>query len=62
MDKETEPADSIRAKWAMDGATTLSEAAGKLRELAHQLELLEQEGWQLTGPVEDDYGFIRRQA
>lgn len=41
----------IRAKWAMDGAATLSEAAGKLREFADSLEKLEAEGWQLTQPV-----------
>jgi hypothetical protein len=42
----------------MDGATTLSEAATRLRETAHSLEGLERAGWQLEQPVKDDYGFI----
>lgn len=55
-DKHT--SDIIRAKWGMDGAETLSMAAAKLRELATELEELEEDGWQLERPIEDDYGFI----
>jgi hypothetical protein len=48
----------IRAKWTMDEATTLSEAAAMLRAAADRLEELEKEGWQLVRPIADDYGFI----
>lgn len=48
----------IRAKWAMDGARTLSEAAAKLRAFAQALEEWEQDGWQLMGRVDDDYGHV----
>jgi hypothetical protein len=43
----------------MDGATTLSEAATRLRKRANRLEGLESAGWQLEQPVKDDYGFIK---
>jgi hypothetical protein len=52
--------DTIRAKWVMDDATTLSEAADMLVGYADDLRRMEREGWQLARPVEDDYGFIQR--
>ena len=56
--EETDGEESIRAKWLMDGATTLTEAAQQLRAYADDLLQLEKQGWQLIGPVEDDYGWI----
>jgi hypothetical protein len=53
-----EAAETIRAKWSMDGAETLAEAAAMLREFAGYLEELKRDGWELTGPVDDDWGFI----
>ena len=51
----------IRAKWTMDDAKTLSEAADKLEAFAKELRELESQNWQLTKPIEDDYGFIRHE-
>lgn len=51
---------TIRAKWSMDVAATLTEAAELLRGHADYLLAMERDGWQLTEPVRDDYGFIRR--
>ena len=48
----------IRAKWTMDGATTLPEAAAKLRERADMLDAMDAAGWRLERPVDDDYGFV----
>lgn len=48
----------VRAKWLMDGAKTLSEAAAMLRGAADSLEQMEAEGRQLRYPVDDDYGYI----
>lgn len=48
----------VRAKWSMDGAASLSEAAAMLRRYAEWLEELERDGWQLIEPVDDDYGHI----
>lgn len=51
--------DPIRAKWLMDGSTTLAEAAERLERQAALLRSLHAEGWTLTAPIEDDYGFLR---
>jgi hypothetical protein len=48
----------IRAKWSMDGARTLTEAAHALRQYADDLVALERAGFQLREPIEDDYGFL----
>lgn len=53
-----QPGDTIRAKWAIDGATTLAEAADKLEQMSAWLRHLHQLGWTLSAPVEDDYGFL----
>ena len=45
------PEKILRAKWVMDGADTLAEAAEYLRSYAKYLEQLEQEGWQLNEMV-----------
>lgn len=50
----------IRAKWSMDGATTLAEAAEKLRAFAGELDGMAAKGYELTRPVDDDYGFAAR--
>jgi hypothetical protein len=50
----------IRAKWSIDGATSLEDAAVKAGEFAASLRELAAEGYELTGPVEDDYGFARK--
>ncbi|HUY44239.1 MAG TPA: hypothetical protein VMV92_00720 [Streptosporangiaceae bacterium] len=50
----------IRAKWTIDGAATLAEAAQKAREFAEYLLDLESQGYALSGPVGDDYGFCVR--
>jgi hypothetical protein len=48
----------IRAKWTMDGAATLPEAAAKLREKATEIDALHAEGYRLAWPVDDDYGHL----
>ena len=53
-----EDTETIRAKWVMDEATTLAEAAGKLRAFADGLDAMHAEGWRLERPVDDDYGFV----
>ena len=62
-DEESDDADGddvIRARWVMDGARTLSQAARKLEVFAQELRELEESGWQLTAPIEDDHGSIRQ--
>jgi hypothetical protein len=50
--------DIIRAKWAMDGATTLAEAAAKLRAFADELDRMHAGGYRLEDEVADDYGLV----
>jgi hypothetical protein len=47
----------IRAKWTIDNAATLEEAARRAEEFAEYLHGLHAKGYVLREPVEDDYGF-----
>lgn len=58
-DEFDECTDALRAKWCMDGATTLLECAEKLRAFADYVEGLHEAGAVLVGPVEDDYALYR---
>ena len=64
-DEDNESYDSednvpIRAKWQMDGATTLDEAIVKLQNFIEHIKSLKNDGWELVDPINDDWGFIRR--
>lgn len=59
-DDDPEPEPFVRAKWVMDGATTLEEAAIKLEAAAAELRGLAADGWTLREPIEDDYGWLTR--
>jgi hypothetical protein len=56
-DEGLEEDDIVRAKWILDDATTLAEAAQKAREFADYLQKLHDEGNVLREPISDDYGF-----
>lgn len=58
MSNETQYEMLVRAKWSIDGAKTLSEAADKLEALAKELREMEADGLQLDGEIQDDYGSI----
>lgn len=58
LDEEDDDYDElVRAKWTIDGATTLAEAAEKARDFSIYLQSLHDEGWVLRNPIDDDYGF-----
>jgi hypothetical protein len=50
---------TIRGKWSIEGARTLTDAARKLRDYAHELEHMRASGLELASPVEADYGVVR---
>ena len=50
---------TIRGKWSIEGARTLTDAARMLRDYAHELEHMRASGLELTGSVEADYGIVR---
>lgn len=60
MDDEEFENDLVRAKGVMDDATTLAEAAQKVRAFADELQRLHDEGYVLDEPVADDYGFYSK--
>lgn len=45
----------FRAKWMLDGSTTLAEAAQKAREFADWLQGLHDQGYVLEDEITDDY-------
>ena len=49
--------ETVRAKWTIDGATTLAEAAEKACAFAARLQGLHDQGYVLRQPIDDDYGF-----
>ena len=59
-DDEREDDIIIRSKWQMDQAATIDEAIEKLHGFIEYLKALKADGYELTGPVEDDYGFLRK--
>jgi hypothetical protein len=50
----------IRAKCMWDGCRTLAEVIERLRDQEHVMQRLMDDGYELTQPVNDDYGFIRK--
>lgn len=58
MASKVQDPEPLRAKWIMDEATTLTEAAAKLRAEADRLDQLAKDGWTLEGPIDDDWGFL----
>jgi hypothetical protein len=58
MAAKVQDPEPLRAKWVMDGATTLAEAAAMLRAEADRIEQLGKDGWTLEGPIDDDWGFL----
>ena len=51
--------EEIRAKWMLDGCCTLAEVIEALRSKIREVEEARRKGWELTGRIEDDYGFMR---
>ena len=51
----------IRFKWLADGAETIDDIIGFLQSEIDWYMKLKAEGWELCEPVQDDYGFIKKQ-
>ena len=50
----------IRARWTMDGARTLTEAARRFRDRAETLEQLARAGFELDQPAENGFAIAVR--
>ena len=61
-DDEIDDAECIRGKWMLDGCETLDEVIETLGALQASFKKLKAEGYELNGPIEDDYGFISKKS
>ena len=52
---------TLRAKWMLDGCRTLYEVVKRLEEEVDYIKELSKDGWELTGAIEDDWGFLKRE-
>lgn len=49
----------MRARWMMDGATSIEEMAQRLEKKAELLRHMDEEGWELEDDeVQDDYAHL----
>jgi hypothetical protein len=51
----------LKSKWALDGCKSLDDVIERSYELIEYYKELKKEGWELEGPIEDDWGFLKRQ-
>jgi hypothetical protein len=58
--EEDEDVEIIRAKWILDGCATIADIIERLKAEIEHYTKLKEEGWELTQPVEDDYGYIKK--
>lgn len=59
-DSDESTTQVLRGKWMFDGAKTLEEVITRLEEQIDTIKELKKDGWELIGPVEDDYGFLKQ--
>jgi hypothetical protein len=59
-DYDDETNMTLRAKWMLDGCRTLIEVVQRLQEEMEYIIQLRQDGWELTGAIEDDWGFLKK--
>lgn len=48
----------IRAKWSLDGCSTIDEIIERLKQQIEEYKKLKEDGWELRDKIDDDYGFI----
>jgi hypothetical protein len=58
--EEEEEEEIIRGKWILDGAASIQNAIELIDSFKAYLETLRDEGYELTHPIEDDYGYLRK--
>lgn len=59
-DATDEDIEVIRGRWTLDGCTSLAEAIDSAKCFLEHLEALQDEGYELIDPVEDDCGYLKR--
>ena len=51
---------TLRGKWCMDGARNLDECIDMLQRFITYIEELKRDGYELSEPVADDFGFVEK--
>ncbi len=57
-DVDMENTLTVRAKWILDGASTIDEIIDKLENEIKYYRGLKADGWEVDGRVDDDWGFL----
>lgn len=52
----------LRSKWNLDGCSNLDEVVERTHELIEYYKKLKTDGWELEGPIDDDWGFLVRKT
>lgn len=61
-DMDIENTLTVRAKWILDGASTIDEVIAKLEAEIEHYKRMKAERWELEGTIDDDWGFLVRVA
>lgn len=48
----------IRAKWILDGCSSIDEIIERLKGEIEHYKQLKEDGWELREKMDDDYGFL----
>ena len=59
-DSDNDALVPIRAKWMLDGCQTLDQVIERLQVQIVAMQQLKRDGYDLSAPVEDDYGHLVR--
>lgn len=51
----------VRGKWMYDGCSSIEEMIQRLREQIEHLKSLQDEGWNVSGIIKDDYAFMHQE-
>jgi hypothetical protein len=57
-DMDVENTLTVRAKWILDGASSIDEVIAKLEGEIEYYKRMKADRWELTGTIDDDWGFL----
>jgi hypothetical protein len=57
-DVDMEKTLTVRAKWILDGASTIDEVIAKLEAEIEHYKRMKADRWELEGKIDDDWGFL----
>lgn len=57
-EEEYDNSPSIRAKWMLDGCSSIDEIIERLKDQIEHYKQLKEDGWELRDKIDDDWGFL----